>query len=230
MRRLARRAFGHLVTLASAASLLLCVAVCVLWVRSRSASDYAMWSHYRWAADGGALGEWFDLTSCEGRLRFAAGSARAGPPRAELAVGIHLNARESGGRPRLHFDHHRLTDFDRMMLANADAGTSGWGPVRWQRSTSFDPAIPLAQRSVRVSVPHCLAAVLLALPAAGLLTRRLARRRRLRLRLGRGLCIACGYDLRATTPGGRCPECGAPAPTPMRQSPTAPTPTAPVPA
>lgn len=36
---------------------------------------------------------------------------------------------------------------------------------------------------------------------------RLARRRRRARRAARGLCPACGYDLRASD--GRCPECGA---------------------
>jgi hypothetical protein len=36
------------------------------------------------------------------------------------------------------------------------------------------------------------------------------RRKRRWARLG--LCAKCGYDLRASTPGGRCPECGAPIP------------------
>jgi hypothetical protein len=34
----------------------------------------------------------------------------------------------------------------------------------------------------------------------------LLRRRRVRLRVRRGLCPACGYDVRASP--GRCPECG----------------------
>src|SRR5205823_525367 len=49
-------------------------------------------------------------------------------------------------------------------------------------------------------VPHVFAAVVLAIaPAAWLLRRRRDQRRRTR-----GLCVSCGYDLRASS--GRCPE------------------------
>ena len=44
--------------------------------------------------------------------------------------------------------------------------------------------------------------------------KRFTRRRRM-LRIG--LCLACGYDLRAT--GGRCPECGTERPTPHTGTP-----------
>ena len=37
---------------------------------------------------------------------------------------------------------------------------------------------------------------------------------RWRTRLLKGLCLKCGYDLRAHTGGDRCPECGSPLPPP----------------
>jgi hypothetical protein len=54
--------------------------------------------------------------------------------------------------------------------------------------------------------PHWFLALIFAiLPALRLRAiLRTARRHRL------GLCQHCGYDLRATPHGGRCPECGAP--------------------
>ena len=56
-----------------------------------------------------------------------------------------------------------------------------------------------------MAVPFwAVAAAFLSPPAYGVLG---WRRRRARLRLARGLCPECGYDLRATP--GRCPECGA---------------------
>jgi hypothetical protein len=54
-------------------------------------------------------------------------------------------------------------------------------------------------------LPHWLPCLVTAILPA-LASARLLRRRRRRRRVGRGLCPACGYDLRATP--GRCPECG----------------------
>jgi hypothetical protein len=52
---------------------------------------------------------------------------------------------------------------------------------------------------------HFVVALLALLPLADLLLIR--RRRRRGRRLAAGLCVACGYDLRASPD--RCPECGA---------------------
>ena len=58
----------------------------------------------------------------------------------------------------------------------------------------------------RVTVPHWFPLCLtLALPA--LWTRAAVRRRRARRRLDQGRCADCGYDLRSSPD--RCPECGA---------------------
>ena len=53
-----------------------------------------------------------------------------------------------------------------------------------------------------VNVPYWFTLLLTALPPLAVARRELRRRRT----FARGLCLACGYDLRATTH--RCPECG----------------------
>ena len=59
---------------------------------------------------------------------------------------------------------------------------------------------------INLLVPYWMLALAMALlPAQRLFAWRGARRGRRRERLG--LCVTCGYDLRASS--GRCPECGA---------------------
>lgn len=67
------------------------------------------------------------------------------------------------------------------------------------------PPDPLHTRHwVHLSVPHWFL-LLLTLPVP---TYRLAAWGRRRRRARRGLCVSCGYDLRASGGAGRCPECG----------------------
>lgn len=70
------------------------------------------------------------------------------------------------------------------------------------RTFEFDPRPP-----ARVVVPHWFVGGVLAVPAVTMIGVAWLARRRWAVRRKRGLCAACGYDLRATP--GRCPECGA---------------------
>jgi hypothetical protein len=82
-----------------------------------------------------------------------------------------------------------------------------WVPG-WDRRYFSDANFTIDQWAVKI--PYIWVALLTAVaPGYWLGTRRSARRRR---RLARGLCIKCGYDLRAHRAGQRCPECGTPVP------------------
>jgi hypothetical protein len=203
-----RRALRHLGTFCSAASLLLCAVVCVLWVRSSWVYDRALWSHYRREAGGGAAADSVEVSSQKGRLWVTYGWGRLGRPGDLYWDEYYRQADATGGRQRLEIAHYAPDPMDGMFALNAgpDAGKSGWGPVRWQSWGQSLPAVPVAQHNMRVGVSHWVPALLLAVPPAWRGGRRIVRWRRRRTRLGAGLCIACGYDLRGSP--GRCPECG----------------------
>ena len=159
MRRLARRLF----TLCSGASVVLFVAVCVLWV----------WS-YRALLDLSLAGN-----ACQ--LRSAAG---------EFTV-VYWD------RPAPYIPDAGDVDEFRQL-----------GRVHWRRLgvvfAHYDDYHANPRAVIGVQYPVLVLLTLL-LPGACFGIAYMGRRRRTRAE--RGLCPACGYDLRATP--GRCPECGA---------------------
>ena len=177
MRRLLRWTFNAL----AAASLLLCLATAVLWVRSYWVEDQ-FFANRREASESARIYHWLHYQS------FAASFD------GKLAVWFCWSERpESGPRPpwEVHFTHtnESWTEFAagaaQFKYVNYDGYASDfriWVVRDWSLVAAFAvlPAI-VALRQVRA-----------------------VRRRRRRARLG--LCPACGYDLRASPD--RCPECG----------------------
>jgi hypothetical protein len=79
-----------------------------------------------------------------------------------------------------------------------------WIRLRNDRAPAGTNAPPGGTSGRWVDVPYWMPFLLAAAPLA--FAARTARQRRLRLRRGR--CVSCGYDLRGI--GERCPECGTP--------------------
>jgi hypothetical protein len=172
----------RLVNLLTALSLLLCVAAAALWVRSYRVSDAVLW------ADG----------SGERGAQTLSGTwvvVQTNVP--------HLPA-------RLRWD-----SFDSRLISVWETGSAlslpnrlGFGyratllPTANLRVPNPEPGVVLQPVVVTrmFLVPLWLPAVLLALPPASRLYRRV------RPRYAAGRCRTCGYDLRATPD--RCPECG----------------------
>ena len=92
---------------------------------------------------------------------------------------------------------------DAGVTTNMMEGLEGWYCFGFGYVNYMSPPL----RVMIVMIPHwLLLLLLLVLP-----TMRFARFRRQRNRLRKGLCLRCGYDLRASPE--RCPECGMPVPT-----------------
>jgi hypothetical protein len=165
------------------ASLLLCVAVCVLWMRGYWVSDAVLLA--------GRRGEW-GTQSLSGTWVFA----ETNVPHERATVrwdgfDSRLTSPWESGSPlslpnHLGFGYRStLLPTANMRVPNLEAG------VRLPRVIS----------TRMVLIPLWLpAAVFGLLPAARLY-------RRVCPRYGEGRCRGCGYDLRATPE--RCPECGA---------------------
>lgn len=181
----------HLFTFCSAASLLACVALGLLW-----ASSYEHW--YVCGVGTVTHGPWKD-------------EARASSYDARLANGgmvIEVTRYRwvtPGRRPAPEMPGFRVGS---MPAPHGPLGQEMTKPgVRWWGGFAYSyghsgPGGPSTSHARGLRVPcWFLAALLSAMPALWLNRLRNARRAK-----GLGLCPACGYDLRASPD--RCPECG----------------------
>lgn len=175
-----RRHARHLFTLCAAVSLVLCVAVCVLWVRSywSEGDQLTLWGRDPWA-----------LARAGPSLTFASKSGHT-----HWSVNQHLIlfpstsvVENSDGRIVMA----ATTSFQGIALATCSCGHAGLsGKLN-------------GRRVWHIMLPFRALAGSTALPPSLWVCRRLFRFRRERL----GHCAVCGYDLRATPD--LCPECGA---------------------
>ena len=181
MRRLARDLF----TLCSALSLLLFVAVCVLWVRTYRLSDQIIWQRL----DGFQI-----LRTARGRIVF------------DLYVSDRTGSPSFRGL-KYQRDSVSYQQVEGLGPLNVDPGDI-W--IDWERAgfAWYEWFTPDKRNGVAMGVAPLwsIAAATLVLPLAWttLRLRSCIRRRR---NERSGLCPACGYDLRASPQ--RCPECGA---------------------
>jgi hypothetical protein len=174
----------RLLNLLTAGSLLLCVAVCVLWVRSYWRYDQVN----RFGAD-----HVLELSSGDGVFAVMYGPTYKGPGAVQWPTSWRYRNYKALGKNGLPgqmaiASHRRL---HRLGLA-------------YDANRLITPSLgPPYYSSHRLYLPHWLVALALAaLPSA-----RSWRRWRCRRARAAGGCPACGYDLRATPD--RCPECGA---------------------
>ncbi len=185
------------------------IVVCVLWMRSYWRAD---WIRYIEVSGAGEL-----ITRKISGAGSMSGCVVVGVSRAFMTgVGAGDDLREEFGLTGLSPGWNaRSRPLDSSGLRYYD-DDSGWGPVRWKREIS-EVLTHNSGRSredmqyVRVS-DWSLATVFGAWPiTSSMLSARHTIQRRRRARAG--LCLACGYDLRATPDGTgglvtRCPECG----------------------
>jgi hypothetical protein len=194
MRRAARYPFSVL----SALSLLLCVAVCVLWVRGcRGRGDYL---GLQFDADESGRTVTYELHSFRGSVILSRAAHDPGPAPAGSPPGPPGVRWVRFGQP-LGYPAESVVPLEQF--AGGVRHVAGLGV---QAIDVAGPVYPSGRERWRVRgvvVGHWFVALLAAaLPSyAAARGARDARRSRL------GLCPACGYDLRATPR--RCPECGA---------------------
>jgi hypothetical protein len=199
---IARDMKRRLLNLLTLLSLLLCVAVAALWVRSERTQDVV---GYRF---GSGPGGWrtVQLTSQHGHFlvefikpeRYDGGGWAAPWARPEAeGVRRRWSRRSVALAPR--------SALDPFWLLRLNARWQGLG-LMWCRET-MEPGY--SGRVISIStlvVPAPAVLAVSAVPAAAWVAARLVRYARGHWRRRSGRCRRCGYDLRATP--GRCPECG----------------------
>jgi hypothetical protein len=170
----------YLLNLLTALSLLLCVAVAALWVRSYSVSDGIRWGRM----DSPTTIVWWDVYS-------AGGTAGVGRSTFMFPRELPADEIEEWSRQGVRVLSFRTTP-STTVLANLIVGwiEDGFTDRRRVESTTLQ-------------VPYwMLMGAACAMPA-----RRWFTSRRRSRRLAKGRCPACGYDATGNV-SGVCPECG----------------------
>jgi hypothetical protein len=177
MRRLAR----HLFTVLSALSLLLCVAVCVLWVRSQWTVDWIFWGRY---------------DNSQRRSISLIAQVKLGVIAFSYDDQVERASAES---LRLPNPPRKSVWITHSVSSPPPMGVGGF--------SSSQPWISVRHREAQVKLIY-LGLLTLVVPCWWWWSQVREKRRR---RIRAGVCVQCGYDLRATPD--RCPECGAIPPT-----------------
>jgi hypothetical protein len=172
----------------SAVSLVFCILICVLWIRSRWIADEVIWRNH--ASDWGHA-QWRGIGIIEGEFLIVRApfydAANDCPPIPKLDdFPLQYFDEKVSGKPKLFQAAPMLSP-----IYWIHGGIRWLDFSRWTRSPWWALFIPLwMPASVASLLPGCW------------LARRL-RRRQLELT---SHCRVCGYDLRATSY--QCPECG----------------------
>jgi hypothetical protein len=178
----------RLSSLVTSFSLLACVAVTALWVRSYRVTDRVAYERTVVRSEMTRHDAETSITSRRGVVEF----------RSEWRYQPYSFGHQS---PR--WTWRRGPDQSVFALVLAPRAPAGPLPFEWERHADPWERLYLT----RVAAPHWAFALPLGVAPTAWAFRR-ARRRLRRERGKRGLCPDCGYDLRATPD--RCPECGAP--------------------
>ncbi len=171
----------RLFNLAAAVSLVMCVAMTAMWVRS-------YW-----------IGDDIGMNTPAGNRYFVRTGA------GQLVVDVSSGYTFGRDQPRFQSTPtERALKVVYWVEPDSFLSRAGFAYI----SSTFDGPLG-GTMMVRAAVMPCWFALLLAAvtPAVWAATRRRRSVHRARQDLARGVCPTCGYDLRGTP--GRCPECGA---------------------
>jgi rubrerythrin len=195
----------RLLNLLTVLSLLLCVAVCVLWVRSRWGRDQFefVWNGARWEVVSGRWGLW--LSDRPQKNLDDASVDQLDRKWKEEHQQLHNEVMavysRPAGDPGSVEARERMEDMDRAVRRMARVDEANEAAVRKARVKARVP-------TAFYSVPHALPAAVAAVAPAVWVTLAASSRLRRRHRIDAHLCLRCGYNLTGNV-SGVCPECGA---------------------